>query len=271
MTIALGVLANNGAILAADTEVTWNYLKTSGTKITYATENGAIAVTGAGWLTHVEAASQGLIDIFKKESSAPIAELEPKFGAGIKRFYKEQIIPFASFPNEERPAFELIIAAQRGGETRLWATSRTALCRRSDYAAVGTGNEYASALFERLFNPAKIDRTRINTETASLLATYVTLFAKEHVQGCGKKTQVVRLDDNTATPLQPPCVEMMEYHFSRYSEVQAMEAQYIMGYPFTGTKQIDHLISQLTSLKAHLDGLQRTNLVGGGWTLDADE
>jgi 20S proteasome alpha/beta subunit len=48
MTIALGVLARDGVVLAADSEVTWGYLKTSGEKIRSAEgRNGALAIAGS--------------------------------------------------------------------------------------------------------------------------------------------------------------------------------------------------------------------------------
>src|SRR5208283_5317188 len=66
MTIALGVLAKDGVVLAADTELTWGYLKTSGEKIwTTEAETGALAIAGAGPGGYLEAVSQQLIDDFQ--------------------------------------------------------------------------------------------------------------------------------------------------------------------------------------------------------------
>ncbi len=55
MTIALGILASDGIVLAADTEVTWgDARKTEGTKIAVAADLG-LAIAGAGRYGYMEA------------------------------------------------------------------------------------------------------------------------------------------------------------------------------------------------------------------------
>src|SRR5260370_16462518 len=60
MTIALGILTPDAVVIGADTEQTWGYLKTSGTKVFTKEAHGAIAVTGSGTTGYIEAFSQEL-------------------------------------------------------------------------------------------------------------------------------------------------------------------------------------------------------------------
>lgn len=125
MTIALGILTTDGVVLAADTEHTWSYLKTSSSKLSSATGNGSIAITGSGTSGYLEGLSQKLSSIFVGNPSLGIGELEKEFEAELRSFFEEHVIPFAAFATP--PFCDLVIGVQRDNRQALWAT-RTHRC-----------------------------------------------------------------------------------------------------------------------------------------------
>jgi 20S proteasome alpha/beta subunit len=54
MTIAVGMLANGGIVLAADTEQSWGLLKTGRRKVRSAMHNGGMVVAGSGSQGYIE-------------------------------------------------------------------------------------------------------------------------------------------------------------------------------------------------------------------------
>src|SRR5271165_3308515 len=114
MTIALGLLASDGAVIAADTEEsTGDYMKgVRGKMACYFAHDDEWAescvVTGAGNSGYVRALMEELgqtyqaadpkTAIFSHRQSDAKDTLQYKFRECIKKFYKEHIIPFATYP-----------------------------------------------------------------------------------------------------------------------------------------------------------------------------
>jgi hypothetical protein len=137
MTIALGILGSDGLVLAADSEHTWNYLKTSSPKLSSATGNGSIAITGSGTSGYLEGLSQRISSIFIGNPGFSIEELDGAFGAELRAFFEDHVIPFAAFATP--PFCDLIIGVQRDSQQALWASTHASLRRCENYAATGFG------------------------------------------------------------------------------------------------------------------------------------
>src|SRR5256885_9651317 len=98
MTIALGIIASNGIVLAADTEETMGvagYSKTDQTKILgyFSADNqrplGACFISGAGDAGYIEALSQTLGRVFVNHPSLTERPLERQLGKEWKKFYQD--------------------------------------------------------------------------------------------------------------------------------------------------------------------------------------
>jgi hypothetical protein len=117
MTIALGILAHDGVVLAADSQITQEaYLKTGRTKIIIGSnfdhpEHGVIAISGSGSLGYIDAARAEIVNAFMKNHDSSLAEFEEILKERVNDFYSRHVLPFASQDYRERPDFQLLIAA----------------------------------------------------------------------------------------------------------------------------------------------------------------
>jgi 20S proteasome alpha/beta subunit len=225
MTIALGVLAKDGVVLAADTELTWGYLKTSGEKIwTTEAKAGALAIAGAGLGGYLEAVSQQLIDDFQSLHK-PIAseQIKKRFEKILAAFHKAHVMPYG-----EAASIWFLIALQHGKETDLWATHSGVIWRRTPYATVGLGCEYADALL------GKILRARLvpGVPLAERIAAYAVFDTKNNVQNCGKKTSLVALQGGRVIETNASKMMLLDSYCDRCADVQTLGTRYALGFPY---------------------------------------
>lgn len=195
MTIALGILAGNSQILAADTQISANPEKFSQGKIHYLWhaptseyEAGMVTITGAGDSAYLHALQQEMSQAFKGCTVESMDEVGDAFGKALKRFYKEHVVALG-LPRDDRPEVELIIAARRGIASRTWVSSKNRLnVVESGSVAVGIGAVYAQSVLDNLaIVPYSI-------ETAMLAAAYVAFLVKLRNLWVGMDTQIVRVD-----------------------------------------------------------------------------
>jgi len=214
MTIALGILATDALVVAADTEESDGYLKSLQSKIRVSTQmeltgsigNGpgtgvpsraqqsaASAIVGAGTAGYVDAVRDRLwqpcLDNSKRDDPEFIRSIELPLSA----FYRDHVIPFGSFRSADRPEFELLLAASHKDAApqnihRVFVTDNTTVRRCSRYAAIGSGGVFARMLLKRLYPESALDMP-----SAAILAAYVTFQVKESIPGCGKFTEIVVL------------------------------------------------------------------------------
>lgn len=193
MTIAVGVLATDGIVLAADTQLTaptvgW---KGEGGKIMAVARSmrdqvsGAIAVTGA---TAIYEYLHGLGDELWKDFEDSLDESDKREAYGrfkniVYEFNEEHVMPWA-----DRPEINVIIGYQRDGQLALWQSNRGVLIEQYDHAAVGIGSLAASAWLNRVW------KRGLDVSTAIAVATFATAVAKDSVDGCGKYTNVLVIE-----------------------------------------------------------------------------
>lgn len=248
MTIALGVLCDEGGnslVMAADTEESDGFLKTSQRKIALATniqvyasvgkksrpgnaeEIAACAVAGAGNSGYLDTITSMLIDDFQVSQKADEDSIQDEFSKTVRQFYVEHVVPFALYPERERPEFSVLIGVTRRGKTPnlLFASEKTTLRRCAPYAAVGIGATFATQLLKRLWPQAWVDR-----KTAAIVITFIMFHVKESVEYCGKLTDVVVLHNGMRTYMPWELRRDLEAIFLRYARLEgdAMHALFSM-------------------------------------------
>ncbi|MFQ5662491.1 MAG: hypothetical protein ACE5HL_01495, partial [Terriglobia bacterium] len=196
MTIALGMLATDGIVLAADSQETEGYFKGFSLKINTAMTHmniqakvkSAIGITGAGPAVHLDAIGDKIIKLFHANQYTQINALESNLAECVRDFYLTHIAPLPPHIYEGRD-FRLIAAAQIEGNFSLWTTDATVLKRGIGLEAVGTGSPFAKMALQSRY-------LCTDTETAAFLAILAVARAKEYDQDCGKSTQIVCLKEN---------------------------------------------------------------------------
>src|SRR5207244_127587 len=105
MTIALGLLAGDGIVLAADGQLTAGDWKLAHGKIWRSSHRvqpldgppvvGSLVMTGAGGIATLEAMWEALSPAL--HDAPAIETLEEHLKTRLRQFYKEHIIPFTAF------------------------------------------------------------------------------------------------------------------------------------------------------------------------------
>ena len=239
MTIAIGVVASDGVVLAADSEETIpGYLKRDETKILVGMgrEKIMVAASGAGHAHYLDKVNSAITDIVMKGNKAELDEVERGIQEYLKQFYREHILPFASYPAEERPDISLVIAGASPEWGRaLWTTSSNLVKRQTGYGAVGVGGFFATSMLSRLYFPGDI-------ASVSMLAAYVLFHVKETIPDCGKDTHLVCIGDKyRALPLYE--MRALEETFRFYESVERDNFHYAVGMTnetTSPTKALEH-------------------------------
>jgi len=261
MTIALGIIAHDGIVVAADTEETTGYMKSSQTKIlsvlggmTVGEPNetvsmeykkddplGACAITGAGNSGYIDCIGMKFAEEF---AGNPGKDLEYVFGKCLKEFYDEHVIPFAAFPDHDRPQLEMLVAVHRMSRSNLFVTDRSTIRSVQKYKAVGMGSVFAEIILKRLWRPADIPSTQI-------LAAYIAFMAKEHIESCGKYTTVTTLHGprpfvltDKGVPLKTVYPDKAITHMA-WQEIDDLERIFRKYYAKTEVNAVWNLISEI--------------------------
>ena len=224
MTIAIGLLAQDGVILAADTEESIpDYLKRHqgkimtteasistgiGTIVDYS--KGIMAISGAGDGDYLDSISQDMCAVFMRSQKKHLLETKTELQNEMKNFYRDHVIPFTALPSEERPELALIMAIVRSSERAVWTTRMNRIKRCFGFGAVGIGAFYALTMLTRLYKELDVD-------TAKILAAYTMFYVKDHVPGCGKETQIVCLQETSCIRSTLKETREMEGLFADYT------------------------------------------------------
>jgi hypothetical protein len=160
MTIALGIIAGEGIIVAADSEVSEDMTRISGMKVFPFDDStgGRIIITGSGNVHYLEKAAWTIGKIFKDHPKDPLDDLEAPMQAYLETFYETHIIPFTHDP----PDIALVIAAKRGSELRGWSSQLSVLNPWTvPCAAVGIGEIHARAVLGTLVRACDFESAKI--------------------------------------------------------------------------------------------------------------
>ncbi|MGB7553903.1 MAG: hypothetical protein WBM04_05995 [Candidatus Korobacteraceae bacterium] len=222
MTIAIGILASDGIVIAADREESDDYLKTDQGKITWKFRGiqpvGACAVMGAGDGAYLDEIGAELIDIFADDGDGSENVLMSKLRNAHRSHYKRTVIPLSG----ERPHYSLLIGCYGANVKCIWKTSRMAFTKVQDYDAVGIGSKVASSWLNKLYD-------RIPTLYAAKLATYVIYQVKRTVGGCGLGTDVLVIKNTFPSYVSDGVVRHWEEIFRSYTALERNCFYYCIG------------------------------------------
>jgi hypothetical protein len=110
MTIAIGILASDGVVIAADREEGDSYLKNDTGKIAQAFKGtlpiGSIAITGSGSGPCLDEVAKLIMADFCDDTVGTEATLEAGIRKTHRKYYEEVALPFA---RGDRPDYDLLI------------------------------------------------------------------------------------------------------------------------------------------------------------------
>src|SRR5438552_17699196 len=105
MTIALGILAKDGVVLAADTQETFSGVfkvdqaKILATVLGTSTKNdGVFGVSGAGSGGHIDAISQELCDSFWRQHPKTLVDVGDDIRKRVSDFHAQHVLPYSTLP-----------------------------------------------------------------------------------------------------------------------------------------------------------------------------
>ena len=214
MTIALGIRATDGIVVAADRQETVGYQKNDAGKITATSRlnpSGTLIVTGAGNGTYLDAIAQQLQAWFGDDKAAKTpTEIGCMINDLNRKFYAETVLPFAAYPDHERPEYSLLIGCDVATGLPMFFTSeKLAFKSTPDYDAVGLGAATAKALLSKFY-------VRLPVAMAINLAAFVMYEVKASIEGCGLGTDILYTLGHVMTYLPDDEVQEMEEAFRDY-------------------------------------------------------
>ncbi len=229
MTIALGIIADDGVVIAADRQETDGDQKKDNRKIDslWAIPVGALVVAGAGDGPYIDSMTTRLQYCFGEEASDPsidVEEMTMKFRASHSAFYSEAVLPFAGYQPYERPDYELLFGCSIGARHLLWYSHKLTLNQAQGFRAVGVGASTAESLLKKFYV------LRLPLKIVISLAAFVVYQVKNSVEGCGFETDI--LFTKVGIPpchVSPLAVKQMEEAFAKYRLLERDELYKCIG------------------------------------------
>lgn len=228
MTIAIGILATDGIVLAADQEETSAELKTAVAKIQsdgLHTQSGdlCVAISGSGD-GDLLASIKGFVigDIMDVPVPWSEKEIFSRFEARLLDYYSKHVLPFY-VGVADPPEFDLVLGVERYGQGSLWASHHTAVRPSESWEAVGIGRLYAGSLLNRLW------REPLGVRETAVLAAYIIFCVRKAVKGCGEGVHVACLVNGRCGYLSEAEVEALECSFENYVGIESKALNYLIG------------------------------------------
>jgi hypothetical protein len=220
MTIALGLIADSGIVLAADRQETEGEQKKDQRKVdsVWIVPRGALLVAGAGNGPCIDSVSLRLQECFAEATVRPDEHDEPnlteKFAAVHRAFYSDNVLPFAQYQPHERPDYELLIGSSLHGQHLLWSSHKLTMNPSQGYRAVGIGASTAESFLNKFY------ARRLPLKVAISLAVFVAYQVKNSVEGCGFGTDLLFTKDDVPHVVEPQEVQKMEDAFMKFRAVE---------------------------------------------------
>jgi 20S proteasome alpha/beta subunit len=224
VTIGAAFPCKEGLIIGADTQEDIGSIIKGNTEKMHVLSMGeyTAVVTGAGDGDLIRATVDEMKFALEHRQPQTISEIESVFRLRLLQGFRDHIIPYAAFPNDDRPSMELLIGLHVKAnpqdptlfETRLYAASGTTFRRSQKAECIGSGIILAKSLIDQYFD---ID---LSMRHASLLALYILRQAKKWAQFCGGNSDVLLLSNQEAEIKRIPTdqVKSLERHFDEFSE-----------------------------------------------------
>jgi len=222
VTIALGILTHDAVVIAADTQIGADYLKTGHGKISWGRVSsgagqGAMAITGSGTTAYLDHIQKDFVSLFAPNKPVMNADdFHQHASEYLVAFYSDHVIPFSSY-GSERPSVDILIGYSDGNKSMLLASEHNVLTQYGSYHAIGAGAMDARILFNRIF----LSMWPLSMRSAMLLAAYVVFNVKECVDGCGKDTDIVVITRDQVIVVGRDKINAMELVFRSCLTVEA--------------------------------------------------
>ncbi len=229
MTIALGILAVDGIVLAADSEIsTDGDLKTVDTKLVGAAQQqygNAVSVAGSGSVGYFQSL-RVKVALVALQNMCREPFCDSNVEQGIQEFmldfHAKHVVPYAGKKNA--PGVDVLVAALMPGKEMLFASEKAAVRQSVHFDAIGAGGPYAISILANCYCAMSI-------ESATLMACYVMQRVKMTIMGCGHDTQLMILREGVPKPLPLPraLVQDLEHKFENYSHFQVNALRTVVG------------------------------------------
>jgi hypothetical protein len=215
MTIAAGLLCNEGVLICADTEETSWIMKSHASKIRhFEFPGGAAAFAYAGNTRFASSAIRKcqtrLIGLSKRSSGKPVDPISEIEGI-LDREYRRNVLSHPGYATDSSLYYQLLIALWvEGCETKLYVADQTALDEIPTFECIGIGESLARHLI------ASGHSGGMEYNRALPLAAYTLALVKDQVKDCDGMSIFVFVGNDgkigTVTSLHDgPCVQLERY------------------------------------------------------------
>jgi len=194
VTIAAAFSVSDGIVLCADTqEVIPGYTKNQTEKIRESLASDhefGLLMVGAGDTDLIEAAMQTIEKAIEKEhydSEHFVGEkTRPIVEAAFRSFFNNNIAPYASFPRDDRPSIELLIAVRDAHNNYVFKASGATVREVEDGTAdcIGSGTLLARNLIDRFYDPF------MALDELVIAACYIMFQIEKYEINCGGPTDL---------------------------------------------------------------------------------
>lgn len=255
MTIAIGVLATNGVVIAADREENDGYLKNDTGKIVTTFKGrapvGSIVIAGSGTGPYVDEISKLITDAFVESEVGTETAIRSRIVAEHRRYYTECVLPFSAQPQNERPDYSLLIGCY-GDDLgyKLWRTVGLAVNEESPFAAVGWGASSAQALLGRLYE-------RLPLDYAIKLAAFVIFMVNRSSTNCGFGTNISVARRDIFNVISRRLIREWESLFESYLSLERSFFYHCLGLNIDERQLLRQTRSSRDSMLADVDEFRR--------------
>jgi 20S proteasome alpha/beta subunit len=188
MTIAIGLVANDGIAICADTLQTIGNLKTYDGKVDlhiFTDPHVVIAIAGSGNHDYIKTAKDEVLDEWPDCKN--LKEVRDTLKQRLLSFFDEHLAKWAYFPEAERPTVELLIGVTgKNIPMTLFHYEGTSF-HRTHTRAIGSGVLLAD---DMIHNYSSANYT---VAQLSSLGIYIVSKVKRGVAGCGGSTHFMIL------------------------------------------------------------------------------
>jgi hypothetical protein len=272
MTIALGILADDGVVIAADSQESGGYpgsVKTDGMKIlsgvVHASDGAAkrsLGISGSGSAGFLDAIHQDLHEAFDHQPD--LSKFKKTARKIVRDFYHQHILPLHVL-GANQPITDLVVGLSWAGKRPLLlATQHSTIRECRDFVAVGAGWEHATMLLRRILPHAG----NLSFQRAAYLAAYVVFHVKQFVDGCGGPTHIHMLHDGYVEEFTSEQLAHLEQRFNDYLDFDALAVNYLCGRAVMNEEEALAILAKyLKSARQHtLEMGERES--AGGWNLN---
>lgn len=190
VTIAAGILCEDGVLVCADSEMTLHTMKSNDPKVDWVLHDSVrVIMTGAGdahLLRYVVQQCRKAIP-----EGATMDDAEQTIRAVIREVHTDHIYPVSRLV-EHRPNIEMAFGLwEPGRKCKLFESRGTALIE-NNVSLLGSGYEFGRSVCDRLGG----DLYNAMLPRALIVAMRMLKEVKEYVQGCGGQDHIITLGSN---------------------------------------------------------------------------